>query len=258
MFIQVLAPITEIIGAWSIGLGPTLRAILSSPVKLLLHPSALKQFWFAKVWQVMGPGMDEGWGPTKRELVFPHVKGVVFEIGAGLGHSCKYFDLERVTKYIALEPDEEMHLELMTNALKAGLKEDQIVLIGCGLEDLRTIKEQIEPESIDTILSTFSLCSVPSLSIHLSTFVKTFLVPSGQLVFLEHVRNPRTIPAVLQKLYTPIWSIWFGGCKLDSDTINIVDSFGVWKEGRQVMAVGAPGGSGWEMFPHRLGIYLKA
>lgn len=49
----------------------------------------------------------------RTELIRSRATGVVLDLGAGTGHSIGYLDLERVEKYIALEPNVLMHPKIL-------------------------------------------------------------------------------------------------------------------------------------------------
>lgn len=71
---------------------------------------------------------------------------------------------------------------------------------------------------VDTIVSTFALCSVPDLEATLAELHRV-LDPEGSLLFLEHIVGRVAVTAVAQRAASPLWSLVAGGCHLDRDTI---------------------------------------
>jgi len=61
---------------------PTLYTVLDSS-SLLLRPSVLSRIFMAKLWIVVGNGVDTNGRPVKQQLITPNAYGVVLDIGAG-------------------------------------------------------------------------------------------------------------------------------------------------------------------------------
>ncbi|KAH8829280.1 hypothetical protein DL96DRAFT_1597502 [Flagelloscypha sp. PMI_526] len=64
---------------------------------------------------------------------------------------------------------------------------------------------------IDTIISVMTLCTVPEPE-------KTIRTLSLDFLFYEHVLSGRKDVAWWQRLWTPLWTVCFDGCKLDRPT----------------------------------------
>ncbi|KAF5326648.1 hypothetical protein D9619_004741 [Psilocybe cf. subviscida] len=209
--------------AFSIGLMPTLRAVLASP-GLLLRPQELSRVYMAELWAIMGDGPDD----TKAKLITPHAYGVVLDLGAGHGNILPYLDKTRVTRYIALEPNTFMHASIRAEAHKIGFNESNgsLVILGCGAEDTNTILQYLKeisghagnPVQIDTVVSIRTLCTVPNAPKAMENLICDAVKPGGQFLMYEHVRNKRQDVAWWQHFWTPLWSVVFDGCKLDRDT----------------------------------------
>ena len=80
------------------------------------------------------------------------------------------------------------------------------------------------------------------------------LKPGGQLLYYEHVLHPRHDIAWWQKLWSPIWSLAFDGCRMDRQTDLWIEQFKGWHR-RHVWA--KPGERPESLFFHRLGRYEK-
>lgn len=61
---------------------PTIRAVIKSP-SLLLQPRALSRTFMAKLWALIGNGVDENGRVVKQHLINPNAYGIVLDLGAG-------------------------------------------------------------------------------------------------------------------------------------------------------------------------------
>ncbi|KAJ7485169.1 hypothetical protein B0H11DRAFT_2279424 [Mycena galericulata] len=223
--------------ALQIGFPPVLQSIYASP-SLLFNLTALSRISMANVWILYGHGINEQSKGDKTNLITPHATGIVLDLGAGHGHSADYLDCSKVTKYIAVEPNVYMHGHLRTRVEAAGFSEadGSFVVLSCGAEDTVTILS-CALAKVDTIVSVHTLCTVPSPKTTLHSLVEDVLAPGGELLFYEHVLNPREDVAWWQKFWAPIWRHIFDGCCLDRPTDlwieEMVDDNGqsLWSEG---------------------------
>lgn len=117
-----------------------------------------------------------GQAQTRAELL-SQAHGRTLEIGAGNGFNLPHYP-PAVTELVLTDPSPYM-LELLSSAV-AG-RPDTYVL-EAGIETL-----PFDDASFDTVVCTFVLCSVPSLTGALSEIARV-LAPGGIYLFLEHVR----------------------------------------------------------------------
>ncbi|KAJ3555453.1 hypothetical protein NM688_g2567 [Phlebia brevispora] len=182
------------------------------------------------VWNTFGDSVDEGGREVKNNLL-PNAYGVVLDIGAGYGHTVKYLDLQKVTKYVALEPNVLMHDKIRKSAAKAGLTEETntLLVLPYGAEDIPQILDALGgPHSVDTLVSILTLCSIPSPSSTIRELVEHVLKPGGQFLIYEHVLSPRNDVAWWQRLWTPVWRVAFDGCCLDRPTHLWIQDMDFW------------------------------
>ncbi|MDO9235622.1 MAG: class I SAM-dependent methyltransferase [Aquabacterium sp.] len=151
-----------------------------------------------------------GIGPVgqQRSKVIPKAYGKVLEIGMGTGLNIPYYDKSRVTKIVGVDPALRMHGLAQKRIAKAGLDVD---LIGLSAEKL-----PVASQSFDTVVCTYTLCTIPDPVAALAEMNRV-LKPGGTLLFSEHGRSPD--PGVLrwQTRLQPYWSKVAGGCMLDRD-----------------------------------------
>src|SRR5438093_13112650 len=87
-----------------------------------------------------------------RQRIIPLAEGTVLEIGVGSGANFVYYDRARVSKIYGLEPNPGM----------IRLAERQRCRTKLNVEFLRLSGERIPLEggSVDTVVSTFTLCTI--------------------------------------------------------------------------------------------------
>ena len=116
-----------------------------------------------------------------RERIVPLAEGRVLEIGVGPGVNFVHYDAVRVTKVYALEPNAGM-IRLAERQRRRTTVD--ITFIGLPGEQI-----PLEDRSVDTVLSTFTLCTIPGV-VEALRGVRRVLKPSGKLIFFEHGLSP--------------------------------------------------------------------
>lgn len=167
--------------------------------------------WYKRVFAWLmaqgSAGYESAVGDRKQAL-FANIHGNILEIGPGTGPNLSYYPKD--IYWIGIEPNPYMHSYLKKAAEKLGLN-----------IDIRTgTAEQINAEdnSIDTVVSTLVLCSVPNLAATLQEILRV-LKPGGRFLFVEHVAAPQE--TLLRKIQTgikPIWKLIGDGCNPDRET----------------------------------------
>jgi len=216
----------------------------------------------------MGDGLDQNAADLKKSIITPNAFGVVLDIGAGAafsnlphsflnhlilngisghGHAAKYLDRQAVSKYIALEPNALMHKYIRDNANLSGFQESDgtLLILACGAEDIDSIVLSLNNApvgktettiQVDTIISILTLCTVPSPQKTIENLVNYLLHPGGKFLIFEHVRSRRSDVAWWQTVLSPIWSLFFDGCKLNRPTdiwiseMKREDESSIWRE----------------------------
>ncbi|GFY27486.1 methyltransferase-like protein 7A [Trichonephila clavipes] len=76
----------------------------------------------------------------------------------------------------------------------------------------------VEDSSVDVVVCTYTMCSVTSIPSVLKE-VKRVLKSGGKFLFLEHVSYPKSNwNYLLQVAVAPLWSTYYGGCKVKQRT----------------------------------------
>lgn len=83
----------------------------------------------------------------------------------------------------------------------------------------------IEKTSIDTVVVTWTLCSMNAPVAALQE-ARRVLKPEGQLIFVEHGRSCDAGVAAWQDRITPLWSHIAGGCTLNRQIDELVTRAG--------------------------------
>jgi len=80
-------------------------------------------------------------------------------------------------------------------------------------------------ESIDTIVMTWTLCSIPSPDLALRK-MRRVLKQDGQLLFIEHGLSRDSGVVAWQNRLTPAWKHIAGGCHLNRKIDDLIASAG--------------------------------
>ncbi|KAH8085476.1 S-adenosyl-L-methionine-dependent methyltransferase [Cristinia sonorae] len=252
---KAFGPLTDLRYAFQAAFVPTLCDIAQTP-SMLLSPVSISRRFMAYVWGLFGNGTDEAARAVKVGLIPSHAYGIVLDIGAGHGHTADYLDHQRVTKYVALEPNTLMHKEIRARANDAGFSEEDgtLIILSYGAQDVVQICASLGDNTVDTLISVLTLCSIPSPEHTVKNLVGHVLKPGGTFLFYEHVRNPLEDVAWWQWFWTPLWKTAFDGCRLDRPTHLWIDAMPVWETSE---IWGKEGEDEESLFWHRVGRFVK-
>ena len=144
----------------------------------------------------------------QRQLVVPLAQGRVLEVGIGTGLNMRYYDKTRVTRITGLDPALQLHPLARERIAQSGLDVD---LVGLSAEQI-----PLPDASFDTVLITYTLCTIPDPLAALKE-VRRVLAPHGRLLFCEHGRAPDASVQRWQDRLQPLWGPLAGGCHLGRD-----------------------------------------
>jgi SAM-dependent methyltransferase len=152
----------------------------------------------------------------QRRKLIPQASGVVLEIGAGGGRNFALYDREKVTQLIALEPEAAM-IKRGRDRAPEGLP---IEWLERGAETAG-----LAPASVDTIVTTYTLCTIPD-AVGALAALRPALKPGGQLLFCEHGLAPDADVTRWQRRIEPVWRPLAGGCHLTRDVEGMIAAAG--------------------------------
>ena len=157
--------------------------------------------------------------PTRkqREKIVHLAEGDVLEIGFGSGLNLPYYDADKVRRIFGLEPSAGMRRKAQPNVDASGLDVEFIDLPG---EEI-----PLESQSVDTVLVTFSLCSIDDVAAALEG-MRRVLKPAGKLLYCEHGAAPDQNVRRWQDRLNTGWKRVSGGCNMNRDIPQLIESSG--------------------------------
>ena len=79
----------------------------------------------------------------------------------------------------------------------------------------------LDSDSIDTVVTTWTLCTIPNAPLALAE-IRRVLRPGGALRFVEHGRAPEPGVARWQDRLDPLWRRIAGGCHLNRKMDDLI------------------------------------
>ncbi|SRR6266496_155134 len=152
-----------------------------------------------------------------RQKILPFAKGKVLEIGVGSGANFEYYDSTKVNKLYALEPNPGM--------IRLAEKRKRRMKLDVEFIDLVAERIPLEEKSIDTVVSTFTLCTISNLD-GVVKGVARVLKPGGHMIFFELGRSPDPRVQRRQRQLEPICRWLFQGLYLTRDMTSILERAG--------------------------------
>jgi SAM-dependent methyltransferase len=180
----------------------------------------------------------------QRLKLLPLARGTVLELGAGNGNNLPHYP-HAVTDVLASEPDPAMR-RYLAEALPAASRATRIV--PAPAEAL-----PVADGSIDTVVSTLTLCSVHDVARALGETYRV-LRPDGRLLVYEHVRSVDPGFARRQDRWEGMWGRVAGGCHPNRDTGSAIRDAGFAFE--QIERFDVPGT--WLAKPHVRAVARKS
>ncbi|MNP08655.1 putative methyltransferase YcgJ [compost metagenome] len=153
----------------------------------------------------------------QRAQLVPRAEGRVLEIGMGTGLNLGFYDPEKVSTIVGVDPAAQMQRLCRRRAESVDIPVEMVAL------ELGEI--QAPEASFDSIVCTFTLCSIPDAVAALRE-MRRVLKPGGKLLFCEHGLAPDAGVRTWQHRLTPWWKPLAGGCHLDRDMPALIASGG--------------------------------
>ena len=150
-----------------------------------------------------------------RQRVVAAASGRVLEIGVGSGLNLPLY--QAATHVIGLDPS----VQLLAMARARALSPTASFELLEGSAEAIPLPDQ----SVDTVVSTWTLCSIPDVTRAL-TELRRVLKTDGRLLFAEHGRSPEPRVVRWQDRLTPLWKRIGGGCHLNRPIEELVRASG--------------------------------
>lgn len=174
---------------------------------------------FAKVYDPVMHKLEERLLLSRRQALIVQVSGVGLEVGAGTGVNFPLYP--NGVRVLAVEPSGAM---LKQAAKQLDGTAAEIELLETGVNDA-ALEERLSAESLDFIVCTLVLCTIPDLQGALTRFHR-WLRPGGQLLVMEHIHDSRQPQRWLQQQFTPVWKKIAEGCHLNRATDQLLKTAG--------------------------------
>ena len=153
----------------------------------------------------------------QREKIVPLAEGDVLEIGIGSGLNLPFYDEHKVRKVWGLEPSEGMR-KLAAKKLEGRSLDFEFI-------DLPGEEIPLESESVDTVVVTYTLCTIPD-AVSALDGMRRVLKPGGRLLFCEHGAAPDQSVRRWQDRLNPGWRKIGGGCNMNRDIPEMITAAG--------------------------------
>jgi len=151
-----------------------------------------------------------------RERVIAKADGRTLEIGFGSGLNLPFYTTS-ATHVIGLEPSPKL-LSMAKRATGSGMRSP-------GLLEASAEAIPLDDESIDTVVTTWTLCTIPNVMRALEE-MRRVLKPNGRLLFVEHGLSPDAAVRHWQNRLNPIWKAVAGGCHLNRPIRELIERSG--------------------------------
>jgi len=152
-----------------------------------------------------------------RSKTIPNAKGQVLEIGFGSGLNLPFYQGSNVERFVAVEPDSGMR-----KLAKVRMND---VDFDCEVLGLEAESIPLDDACMDTVVVTFSLCTIPDTISALSE-MRRVIKPGGKLIFAEHGLAPDAGIAKWQRRIEPFWKPIGGGCHLTRNPVELIKGNG--------------------------------
>jgi ubiquinone/menaquinone biosynthesis C-methylase UbiE len=153
--------------------------------------------------------------PYRRRLV-AIASGRVLEIGIGSGLNLPFYG-QGINQMIGLDTSPKLLKMVRHGARRTSTP---LELIEASAEYI-----PIDDHSIDTVVTAWTLCSIPDAPRALAE-MRRVLKPGGRLLFVEHGRAPELRVQWWQDHFTPTWKHFSGGCHLNRAISDLIQNAG--------------------------------
>lgn len=153
----------------------------------------------------------------QRAKVVPKAEGRVLELGIGMGLNLAHYDPAKVKQVLGVDPSPELRAIALAAPRAEGLD--------VAIEDGTAEALPFEDKSFDTVVCTFTLCSVCGPPQALAE-ARRVLKPGGRFLFCEHGLAPDPGVTKWQRRIEPVWKRIAGGCHLTRPVASAIEAAG--------------------------------
>ncbi len=143
-----------------------------------------------------------------RQQIIPQAQGKVLEIGVGSGANFIHYDSTKVSKLYALEPNPGM--------IRLAERQQRKTKLNIEFIDLPGERIPLGDGVIDTVVSTFTLCTIPGIADAIQGIARV-MKPNGRFIFFELGLSPDATVQRWQKRLEPMYHWLFQGLYLTRD-----------------------------------------
>jgi ubiquinone/menaquinone biosynthesis C-methylase UbiE len=160
--------------------------------------------------------MDTKGTREERSRTLADVRGSVLEVGFGSGLNLPYYS-SAVTRVVGVDPSQiSAHLARKRIAGSSF----PVEFVGLSAEKL-----PVADASFDSLVSTFTLCTIPDVGAALAE-MRRALKPDGRFYFVEHGHADDPGVARWQERLNGLEQRMFGGCHLNRDIAALITQAG--------------------------------
>ena len=154
---------------------------------------------------------------SRRRQLLSEARGDVLEIGVGPGVNFAHYDPAKVGKLYALEPNPGM--------IRLAEQQRRHTRLAVEFLDLPGERIPLADACIDTVVSTFTLCTIPGVMDAIRGIVRV-LKADGKLIFFEINLSPEPRVRRWQRWWEPVHRVLFGGLYLTRDIPSLLEQGG--------------------------------
>jgi ubiquinone/menaquinone biosynthesis C-methylase UbiE len=148
-----------------------------------------------------------------RQRILPFAEGRILEIGVGPGVNFVHYDPAKVSKVYALEPNVGM--------IRLAEQQRRRTELDVEFLDLPGERIPLGDGSVDTVVSTFTLCTIPGV-VEAIRGIRRVLRPGGKFIFFEHGLSPDPRVRRWQEWSEPLFQLAFEGCHVTRDIPSLI------------------------------------
>jgi SAM-dependent methyltransferase len=161
-------------------------------------------------------GERAGVGALRRDLL-GRARGRTVELGGGTGLNLRHYP-DGLDELVLTEPEAAMRARLARRVDRGRIR--------ARVLDASAERLPFADEAVDTVVSTFVLCTVESPDLALRE-IERVLRPGGRLLFLEHVRSESPRLAYWQDRLAGPWHRFAEGCHCNRATVELIRARGL-------------------------------